>query len=80
MQTIAEQALQRAQDYVRDRGWRHEPLTWEEVGALIDELTMQEGAYQDGVERGRDDLIVEQAQARAAAKAKRAARKAGAGG
>jgi len=29
-------ALQRAQDYVRDRGWRQEPLTWEEVKALRD--------------------------------------------
>jgi len=31
-------ALARARAYVRDRGWRHEPLTWEEVEVLV-ELT-----------------------------------------
>jgi len=31
-----ETALERAGDYVRDRGWRHTPLTWEEVEAVLD--------------------------------------------
>lgn len=35
MTSPRELALQRAQDYARDRGWRQEPLTWEEVEALV---------------------------------------------
>lgn len=38
MKTDEERARQRAEDYVRDRGWRHEPLTWEEVAVLLDGL------------------------------------------
>lgn len=34
--TPAERAEQRARDYVRDRGWRHEPLSWEEVAELLE--------------------------------------------
>ena len=34
--TPAEHAEQRARDYVHDRGWRQEPLSWEEVAALLD--------------------------------------------
>ena len=36
--TPAEHAEQRARDYVRDRGWRQEPLSWEEVRALLEAL------------------------------------------
>lgn len=34
---ISEQdaVLERARSYVRDRGWRQEPLTWEEVEVLV---------------------------------------------
>jgi hypothetical protein len=35
MITAQDAALQRARAYVRDRGWRHEPLTWEEVEVLV---------------------------------------------
>ena len=34
--TPTEQAEQRARDYVRDRGWRQEPLSWEEVAKLLE--------------------------------------------
>lgn len=27
--------LERARDYARDRGWRTEPLSWEEVAVLV---------------------------------------------
>lgn len=33
--TRAEQAEQRARDFVRDRGWRQEPLSWEEVAEVL---------------------------------------------
>jgi hypothetical protein len=34
---ISEQdaVLERAQSYVRDRGWRQEPLTWQEIKVLV---------------------------------------------
>ena len=40
-----ERALQRAEDYVRDRGWRQEPLTWEEVADLLDALDRADEDY-----------------------------------
>jgi hypothetical protein len=54
--------LERAQSYVRDRGWRHEPLTWDEVKVLVgmtfgpDPADFDNGydvGYQDGLKAGR---------------------------
>ena len=38
MKTPLELAAEHARTYVRNRGWRCEPPTWEEVKLLLDEL------------------------------------------
>ena len=38
MKTELELATERARAYVRNRGWRQESLTWEEVKELLGEL------------------------------------------
>jgi len=59
MKSPQDLALQRAQDFARDRGWRQDPLTWEEVEVLV-ELTFGpdqgdfETGYEEGYEEGRD--------------------------
>jgi hypothetical protein len=58
---ISEQdaALQRAQAYVRNRGWRCEPLAWEEVEVLLKNVVLPtelrsriNAAYDDGFDDG----------------------------
>ena len=66
---ISEQdaALQRAQDYVRNRGWRVEPLTWEEVEVLV---AMTYGPDLDDFKVGYDEGYADELAAGRAAKAK----------
>jgi hypothetical protein len=45
MKSPQELALQRAQDYARDRGWRQEPLTWEEVAVLTEVVEQADDEY-----------------------------------
>jgi len=39
VKTDLELAVDRARAYVRNRGWRVEPLTWDEVKVILDEAT-----------------------------------------
>lgn len=45
MKTPAEQARERADAIVRDRGQWSEPLTWEEVAALLEDLDRTDEEY-----------------------------------
>lgn len=38
MKTPLELAAEHARAYVRNRGWRVEPLSWEEVEVLLEEM------------------------------------------
>ncbi len=42
MKTELELAAEHAREFVRNRGWRCEPLDWREVGLLLDAM---EGRY-----------------------------------
>ena len=71
MKSPQDAALQRAQDYARDRGWRQEPLTWEEVEVLVmamnaadvtTEITSDESyhnGYDDGYAEAKSDALLE---------------------
>ena len=58
MKSPQDTALQRAQDYARDRGWRQEPLTWQEVEVLVGltfgpDLQDYQTGYDDGYAEGQ---------------------------
>jgi len=60
MKSPHEFALQRAQDFARDRGWRQEPLTGEEVEELV--MAMNESyhnGYDDGYAEAKSDALLE---------------------
>lgn len=60
MISMQDATLRRAQDFARDRGWRCEPLRWEEIEVLVElaadniSTSLRDG-YDEGYENGYAD-------------------------